>query len=759
MNIKKYIIISFIFLLLLATNIMNDKYYINYQNRALTVNNASESSRSRAIIYGDNTNQGDFIKTPKVDLPKGDYTITINYSADTDLNYIKMNGEIPGKEIGIAEDEMYLLAFDEEKVVNITLDEDVHNFEVSIYFCGQGTLVFKDMTIESVKIVNTDTIAWLLVLLGVFITIGYLLYYKPTEENKKRVLVFLALLGITMLASYPLFSNYIMWGHDSAFHLTRIEGIKSALLSGQFPVRVHTSSYYDYGYAASIFYPELFLYIPAVLRIMGVSTTGTVQIFSILINFATASLMYFSVYRISKIRSIGILSSILYVFASYHLCDVYTRFALGETLAMAFLPLLIYGVYELIYNDYNQWKYVVFGATGVLQSHIITTLVAIAFVLLVAMLCFKKLLEKNRIIACAKAGVVALLINLWYIVPLISMMRENMNVSSLARDVNELTLYVAELFRNFVVNGESRNVIGTSMDGVLALEIGLPIVLGVMLFIYSLVQKRIVDKKQENLMVGLMGFGILSAYATTNLFPWKLIESIPLIGKAARMIQFPWRLLTFATAFLSIVAAYGIFYMVKKAETRRIMIVVVFALSAMIASRYLDDYSDKDIYCYKGAIITNTGIGTGEYYYKGTDYGKFKTRGEVVETSSQEMQVNSYERENGKLIISSTNNSNKEQYIEVPLAYYPFYEAKLNQKDKLEIAKGENNIVRIIIPSQSQGIINIQYREPILWALADIVSVLVCIVFTVLGKINMSLEELSNNVKRKLNVNKQHRNK
>ncbi|MFA9376829.1 MAG: hypothetical protein ACERKZ_08745 [Lachnotalea sp.] len=729
MNKKIYFISCIIFIVLFATNITNDKYYMNYQNSELTVNNESDISGSKIIIYGDNTNEGNFITTPKVDLPKGEYKISIKYETDTEFNYVKVKGKNLSKEIEIPEEEKYLNMAIQEKVIHITLEEDVHDFNVKLYFCGQGTLVFQNMTVESENIANTDTIAWILIFLTIFITIGLLAYYKPTQENRKKMLVIFSLVAITIIASYPMFNNYIIKGDDIAFHLTRIDGIKSGLLSGQFPVRVHTSTLYHYGYAVSIFYPELFLYIPALLRIAGVSLTGTVQIFIILINFATASIMYFSAYKISKVRSIGILSSILYVLASYHLCDIYNRFAIGEVLAMAFLPLVIYGVYELLCNDYTKWKIAVVGATGLLQSHIILTAVTIALVGVVVIICIKNLRDKNRLIACVKASAMVVLLNLWFIVPLVSMMKQDMSVTSLGRDVENLSLYVTQLFQNFIINGKSRNIIGTDLEGVMSLNIGFSIILGIMLFVYVVINNRMKNKKELNLITSLLGLGLLCAFATMNLFPWKIIVEIPLLGKMARMIQFPWRLLAFAVAFLSIVAAYGIFYFVKKEETRRIIIVITFAISALFASHYLDNFMERDIYCYKGADKVNTGIGTGEYYYKGTDSDSLIKRGESIVASSDTVIINQYERRKGTLSIELKNNSNEEQYIEIPLAYYPFYKAKLNNTSYLKIAKGDNNIVRIIVPSNTVGNIKVKYVEPNLWRLTDVVSAFIIILF------------------------------
>ena len=66
-------------------------------------------------------------------------------------------------------------------------------------------------------------------------------------------------------------------GADWSFHLSRIEGIANGLREGQFPVRVYSMAKDGYGYAPSLFYGELLLYFPAVLRLLGMSVQGACQ--------------------------------------------------------------------------------------------------------------------------------------------------------------------------------------------------------------------------------------------------------------------------------------------------------------------------------------------------------------------------------------------------------------------------------------------------------------------------------------------------
>lgn len=47
-------------------------------------------------------------------------------------------------------------------------------------------------------------------------------------------------------------------GSDAPFHLARIESLNQALQMGIFPVKVHPSLAYSYGYGVGIFYPRFF---------------------------------------------------------------------------------------------------------------------------------------------------------------------------------------------------------------------------------------------------------------------------------------------------------------------------------------------------------------------------------------------------------------------------------------------------------------------------------------------------------------------
>ena len=67
-------------------------------------------------------------------------------------------------------------------------------------------------------------------------------------------------------------------------------------------------------------------------------------------TFISALTMMHAAWTISHNHKAAILSSLAYLFSLYHLTDIYIRGALGEVTAMAFLPLIVSGMY-LIFDQ------------------------------------------------------------------------------------------------------------------------------------------------------------------------------------------------------------------------------------------------------------------------------------------------------------------------------------------------------------------------------------------------------------------------
>ena len=198
--------------------------------------------------------------------------------------------------------------------------------------------------------------------------------------------VFLLILTAA-IAFLPNLQAGIISGHDSVYHLARIQTLYEALQEGIFPVKVHPS-FVGYGYGTGFFYPNHFLYLPAGLMLAGASLEVSYKVFLLVILIAMALIMYDACMALSRRRKIAFLAAILYLFSNRTFYNIYERFALGEVLAMVFMPLAVSGVYLFFVKDAHPAR-MMLGMTGLLLTHTITTVLTAAACILMVILCVR----------------------------------------------------------------------------------------------------------------------------------------------------------------------------------------------------------------------------------------------------------------------------------------------------------------------------------------------------------------------------------
>ena len=77
----------------------------------------------------------------------------------------------------------------------------------------------------------------------------------------------------------------------------------------------------------------------------------------------------------------------------YFLTNVYYRFAVGEYLAMIFMPVLVAGMWDFVYNDFKNKKYIIIGMLGIVFSHTISIIIAVTFCIIFSLINIKIILK------------------------------------------------------------------------------------------------------------------------------------------------------------------------------------------------------------------------------------------------------------------------------------------------------------------------------------------------------------------------------
>lgn len=227
------------------------------------------------------------------------------------------------------------------------------------------------------------------------------------------------LLFLAIAVSSPLFStHHVISGVDMTFHLSRIEGIKEGLLSGEFPVRINPVQLNGYGMPTGIFYPDVFLYLPAILRMLGVPLLTSWKCFLVGINLITAFAGWWAFATFSRSLRIGAASSCLYLVSFYRLLKLYLAFDVSEVLAMAFLPAALAAVWVTLRRDASYWPMAVFFSVCVLLSHIITSIFLVVATALIVAASLSRFRHADVRQAVGKAVGFIFLLALWFYAPL-----------------------------------------------------------------------------------------------------------------------------------------------------------------------------------------------------------------------------------------------------------------------------------------------------------------------------------------------------
>ena len=216
---------------------------------------------------------------------------------------------------------------------------------------------------------------------------------EKIKKNKEILILVL----IILVSSVWLITKGLPWQHDVGFHYGRVVGLANSIKTGDFFALIH-NAYYGYGYAVGIFYSNFFLYVPALLIVLGMPYMMAFKILYVLINIGTTLSIYLCVKSITKDKKISIISTMLYMFSSYRIVDVFVRGALGEMLSFMVLPILILGIYEVIYRDYKKWYYISIGFTLLALSNIVSTILFSFFIFIIFLINIKKIMkDKERL--------------------------------------------------------------------------------------------------------------------------------------------------------------------------------------------------------------------------------------------------------------------------------------------------------------------------------------------------------------------------
>lgn len=642
---------------------------------------------------------------------EGEYTGSIEYEAGEAgswkiLDMDKNNGDNQlGRVIASGE----IRSGSVRQDFQFVLKEKTDDLEIKVY-SQEGNITVKSWKMENIADGYKDVV-FVFLCLAAFV--GGLFLLKGSNEGRQWIPVLL--MGV--LLTVPMFGEKIYMGDDIYFHMDRITGIAEALSEGQFPVRMNYAFNHGYGFINPILYPELFLYIPAILCMLGSSAMTSYKIFILLLNLAAAFVGYYSFKNLFHDNRKGLLCTLFYLLIPYRIANVYARAAIGEALAAIFLPLLLLGLYELFFRDSKKWYLTVIAATGIVQSHILSVEIsvfwaALAFIIALPGIIRKK--EWNRIWRSVKAGIIVVELNIWFLIPFLDQFGKDYFLLSTRQELYQNALTPWEMFISL---------------GVFPISLGISMLMGILAFIYYYYKKKI-QEEEKKLGFGCLLFGCISCYMASIYFPWRLIQKSEIGNKTFGSIQFPWRLLGFAAVFLSVVLTMAVVKLWE--ERKRGLIYGLIVISFIGAVQTMDQKFDPSNPYMRNRDDVVLSVGYKDYYKDEVSQTTARERGDLI-IADQEAKIYSYNKKGGNLLFDFTTEGKEDLYLHCPYYDYGLYRAYLD-KEEIPIYTDNEGMVMLKIPKEKlSGEIEVRYVGRKLYRVGDLIS-LITVVLLIVAK-------------------------
>lgn len=717
------------------------KYYFDYQSiisDGICLENFLDSGKTGYYIDSSSEAKSNFAITPKISLKPGNYKVLIYYQSNSYQQTYTISAEKADFREWLGN---YYKQLPETKNIystNLWLTRTLDNFQLQFDYSGDGYFF-----LSGVDIIENNN--WILALslffLLFFILIDFIIWHKDAfmlkVRNKDNINVIMCIALIIIFSSLPLFSPYLFNGHDLNFHLMRIEGIMEGIQSGQFPVKIQPNWLNGYGYGTSFFYGDVFLYIPAILRLIGFNVQNAYKLFVLIINIVSTIISYYCFRRLLGNRKLGILCAFLYTTSVYRLGNIFIRAAVGEYTAMIFLPMVLVGVYEILYlsdKKYkrNSWLIAAIGFSGILLSHIITCEIVALIAVIICLINWKKSFKKERLIEFVKMIFTILLLTIWFIVPFVDMSRGDyvFNNSVEWNGIQTSGVFISQLLTLFPqASGwsfEYTVINGVNIGEEFSFALGGGFLISFILFLLFYINNKNYNDKDLKVGKYFWILGIVLTFMTTIYFPWNDLQSMnEIFYFMISNIQFPWRFLGLVTAFFSIatcVTVKMIKYSYPEKENLVIVLILIFAVissGSLLSDRINNNYSV--VIKNKDDLETFDLMGK-EYVPINAILGKM-TNSDVL--SSDGISLNSVERKYQKHVINCTNTTDKSGYIDLPLLYYKGYVCKnIDNGTQLFLTDNEIGGIRIEIPANFRGTLVVNYKEMWYWRTAELISLL-----------------------------------
>lgn len=359
------------------------------------------------------------------------------------------------------------------------------------------------------------------------------------------------ILAFSIFAWAPLLTPaYFFEAHDARHSVFFLVEFDQTFRDGYWWPRWSPDFAFGYGYPLFNLYAPLAFYAAELLHLLGLGITAAVKTMYVSATIAAGLGMYGLVKGLFG-RQAGLLAAIVYMYAPFHLVEIYVRSAYAEFVALAIIPFLFWAFTGLVTTP-SPRRIALAGLTyGLLALTHHTTFVAFTPLLLVYLL-YLLLAQANwqwrlfvsRAAVTLAAGLLGLALAAIYLGPMLLETRYIKVEQWTSGSYNYLQhfVYFAQLFAPSWGYGYA----GPGLLDDLPFQLG--IVVGA-LSCFALVNLVIKPLGQRGAAIFFLAASLMVVWLMSP-----LAEPVWQVIPIAALVQFPWRLLGMAAFTMSVVA-------------------------------------------------------------------------------------------------------------------------------------------------------------------------------------------------------------
>jgi len=509
-------------------------------------------------------------------------------------------------------------------------------------------------------------------------------------------------------------------GQDFFFHYRRFQALMDGLKEGPFLIYLDHTAIDGYGYFAKAFYSDVILIPFAVIGNLTNAEFGYLSMIFVM-TILCGVFTYIAINKIFRSSFAAAMGAILFTFCVYRLLDVYHRTALGEALSFTFIPLVFWGLHEIISGNYKKWYILAIGYTLLIFTHVISTVLMFFTMLILLAIYYKPLVkEPKRILYLAIAGVAALVMASYYLLPMFEQIASDTfyyNGRNMMAKAGDMTLDF-----HWIMWGMFTGIIHPKQLFIPGTGLLLTCVIALRVFVAGRSpQLRYAD---TGVVIGLVFLLMCSPVIPWGVFPFTLLD----------FIQMPWRLYEFSSYFFAVAGGYYLSLLVK--SNRRALVCSFMVVIATLLVLVNDGKLYKDIRCANSIESTDNNIPLppNGYHMGGLEYLPanvpspefFAERSTVVIHKQVETGITSLKREGNATTFDL--DIVQPDILELPLVYYKGYKVTINGKEAA-IKESPNGLIEM--EADVSGKVKVHYSgtplQVISWFLSLISILALCI--------------------------------